>query len=69
MYSRIIINAKDTEIIAISKTKGNSNGIIAWSQGEVLINNGDVSITADNIINYKGNFLVKLNAKIILKIQ
>ena len=61
--SRIIINAKDTEIIAISKTKGNSNGIIAWSQGEVLINNGDVSITADNIINTRGNSLVELNAK------
>ena len=59
--SRIIINAKDTNITAITKTKGASNGIIAWSQGQVLINNGNVAIKADNIINTRGNSLVELN--------
>ena len=59
--SRLIINAKDTNITAVTVTKGASNGIIAWSQGEVLINNGNVAITADNIINTRGNSLVELN--------
>ncbi len=59
--SRVVINAKDAKITAISKTKGASNGIIAWSQGEIFINNGNISITADNIINTRGNALVELN--------
>ena len=60
--SQVVINAKNTNIIAESSVKGQSNGIIAWSQGIVKINNGNVSITADNAINTRGNSLVEINA-------
>lgn len=60
--SQVVINAKNTNIIAESSVKGQSNGIIAWSQGIVKINNGNVSITVDNAINTRGNSLVEINA-------
>lgn len=60
--SQVVINAKNTNIIAESSVKGQSNGIIAWSQGIVKINNGNVTINADNAINTRGNSLVEINA-------
>jgi outer membrane autotransporter protein len=59
--SQVVINAKNTNIIAESSVKGQSNGIIAWSQGIVKINNGNVTINADNVINTRGNSLVEIN--------
>ncbi len=51
--SEINIDSKNVIINVEGKEKGvgYSNGIIAWSQGKVKINNGNVSITADNVIN------------------
>ena len=60
-FSQVVINAKNTNIIAESSVKGQSNGIIAWSQGQVLLNNGNVSITADNIINTRGKSVTEIN--------
>ncbi len=60
-FSQVVINAKNTNIIAESSVKGQSNGIIAWSQGQVFLNNGNVSITADNIINTRGKSVTEIN--------
>lgn len=59
--SQVVINAKNTNIIAESSAKGQSNGIIAWSQGQVFLNNGNVSITADNAINTRGKAVTEIN--------
>ena len=62
--AEVIINSKNVSIEAEGKEKGvgYSNGIIAWSQGIAKINNGNVSITADNVINTRGDSLVEINA-------
>ena len=60
-FSQVVINAKNTNIIAESSVKGQSNGIIAWSQGQVLLNNGNVSIIVDNIINTRGKAVTEIN--------
>lgn len=62
--SRVTINSKDTVInsTALDPTKGQSNGIIAWSQGIVEIDGGNITIKADNVINTRGNSKVSLNA-------
>lgn len=41
----------NTENLEIKATGGHSAGIIAWSKGEVLMNKGNVSITADDVIH------------------
>ncbi len=60
--SKIIINAKNTTIKATMQ-EGKGAGIKAWSQGQVFINDGNVSIIADEVINTRGEALVELNAK------
>ena len=59
--SQIVINSKNTTIISTMED-GISNGVTAWSQGQVKINNGNVHIIADNVINTRGNSLVEINA-------
>lgn len=63
--SKLTIDAKDT-VIDIKLDKPTSDekatGIVAWSQGEVRINNGNILINADHLINTRGNSLVELNA-------
>ena len=62
VVSKVEINAKDTYIKAVSDfDELKTNGIGAWSQGQVLINNGNVYIEADNVINTRGNSLVEIN--------
>ena len=60
--SVINIDSDNLTITAESATEGQSDGIIAWSQGQVRINNGNVAINADNAINTRGNSLVEINA-------
>ena len=65
----------NTENLEIKATGGHSAGIIAWSKGEVLMNKGNVSITADDVIhtrwakvhineNNNSQNIVKLNGNI-----
>ena len=60
--STLKINSDTLNISAESATKGQSNGIIAWSQGQVKINSKNVVIKADNAINTRGNSLVEINS-------
>ena len=59
----------------IKATGGNSAGIIAWSKGEVLMNKGNITITADDVIytrwakvhineNNNSQNIIKLNGNI-----
>ena len=66
--AEIVINSKNVVINAISNADNvlypgmtNSNGVIAWSQGIVKINNGNVNISAESVINTRGNSLVEIN--------
>ena len=65
----------NTENLEIKATGGHSAGIIAWSKGEVLMNKGNVSITADDVIhtrwakvhineNNNSQNIIKLNGNI-----
>lgn len=65
----------NTENLEIKATGGNSAGIIAWSKGEVSMNKGNVSITADDVIhtrwakvhineNNNSQNIIKLNGNI-----
>lgn len=60
--AEVVIDAKNLTIDVKGKEEGYSNGIIAWSQGQVKINDGNVVINADNAINTRGNSLVEINA-------
>ena len=63
--AEVIIKSKNTIInVKTNATEEGaaSDGIIAWSEGKVKINEGNVSITADRIINTRGNSLVEINA-------
>ena len=65
----------NTENLEIKATGGNSAGIIAWSKGEVLMNKGNITITADDVIytrwakvhineNNNSQNIIKLNGNI-----
>ena len=58
--SKVEINAKDT-VINVKSEQGKSIGIAAWSQGKVKINNGNVSITADQLISTRGKAVTEIN--------
>lgn len=60
--SCVNINSNTTLIQVKGKNTGYSTGIIAWSEGQVKINKGNVLITADNIINTRGHSLVEINS-------
>ena len=56
--SKVEINAKDT----IIDVKGEGAiGIAAWSQGQVKINDGNVRITADQLISTRGKAVTEIN--------
>lgn len=56
--SKVEINAKDT----IIDVKGEGAiGIAAWSQGQVKINDGNVRITADQLISNRGKAVTEIN--------
>ena len=58
----IDIQAKQTNIVVTGEKGVTTNGIAAWSQGQVLINNGDLYVEADNALNTRGNSLIQINA-------
>lgn len=67
--SEVIIDSKNIFIEATSKAEGtlfqgmtNSNGIVTWSQGIVKMNNGNVNITAESVINTRGDSTIEINA-------
>ena len=67
--SEVIIDSKNIFIEATSKAEGtlfqgmtNSNGIVTWSQGIVKMNNGNVNITAESVINTRGDSTTEINA-------
>lgn len=62
----------DRTVIDVTAPAGQSNGIIAWSQAKVLLNDGDVVIRtqdfdgnlgAGNAINTRGHSLVEINVE------
>lgn len=59
--SKIIINAANT-VVNASILEGESNGLTAWSQGQIKINNGNLTVIADNVINTRGESLIEINA-------
>ena len=58
----IDIQAKQTNIVVTGEKGVTTNGIAAWSQGQVLINKGDLYVEADNALNTRGNSLIQINA-------
>ena len=58
--SNISINAKDT-VINVKSEQGKAIGIAAWSQGQVKINDGNVRITADQLISTRGKAVTEIN--------
>ena len=58
--SKVVIDADNT-FINVSSENRQANGITAWSEGKVFINNGNVSINAENVINTRGHALVEIN--------
>lgn len=54
------INAENTTIVASTATKGNSNGIVAMSEGTVNVT-GNLTVKADNVITTRGHSLVNIN--------
>lgn len=61
--SKIVIDAAQTNIVVrMDGTEGLTNGIGAWSQGQVFINDGNLRVDADNVINTRGESLIEINA-------
>ena len=58
---KVILNTNNV-VINASSDKATSTGVTAWSQAQVIMNNGNVSITADNVIDTRGNSLIEINA-------
>ena len=58
--SIVEIKAKDTNII-VNSEGGVSAGIASWSEGKVKINEGNVTIKAEDVIHARGNSVVEIN--------
>ena len=57
--AKLVVNAKDT-IINLTSSTGSSNGLVAMSQG-ILIVNGNLEVNATNAISTRGGSIIKIN--------
>lgn len=59
--SVIDIQAKNTKVIVTGESGVVTRGIAAWSQGQVLINQGNLYVEADHALHTRGNSLIQIN--------
>lgn len=59
--AEVVINAADTVINATGAGGSNSRGIIAWSEANVKVNEGNLTINAEHVISTRGYSRVEIN--------